>query len=252
MGYQLKFLAPPGSEPGFGSSNLDAVRWQTLLTRACQVRGAAYVADGAICSDELTPDGSFRIPIDKQSWHVVLVDDDEVVSATLRITMMPLDSRKRKGSLPHVGESLRRAASDPYQSILVAERFLSGLGLAYGSERTNFMIVGGWATDPQKAPPAAGAELALSVWAFARYMAAAGAICVASERHDAHGQLIRTGAVPIRAIGSQTMYFDAAYGCRVGLLGFRVFQERRSMKRVVDHLANKIMLSEVICAEGAS
>ncbi len=110
------------------------------------------------------------------------------------------------------------------------------------------MVVGGWATDHQKAPPTAGAELALSVWAFARYTAAAGAICVASERHDAHGQLIRTGAVPIRAVGSQSMYFDAAYGCRVGLLGFRVFQERRAMRRVVDHIANKLMESEVISA----
>ena len=248
MSFRLKFLAPPGSEPGFGTSSLDANRWQTLFTRACKVRGAAYFADGAISSDDLTPDGSFQLPIDKHSWHAILVGDDDEVNATLRITVLPLDAQKRKGSLPHVGESLRRAASDHCKSMLVAERFLSGLGLAYGAERTNFMIVGGWATDPQQAPSNSGAELALSVWAFARHVAAAGALCIATERHDAHGQLIRTGAVPIRAVGAQSMYFDAAYGCRVGLLGFRVFQERRPLKRVVDHLSNKLMECEVICA----
>lgn len=248
MSHRLKFLAPPGSEPGFGTSKLDASRWQTLFTRACKVRGEAYIADGAISSDELDSNGSFQLPIDKNSWHVILVDDDDEVSATLRMTMLPLDAQKRKGSLPHVGASLRRGASDHCKSMLVAERFLSGLELAYGTERTNFMIVGGWATDPQKAPANAGAELALSVWAVARHMEAAGALCVASERHDAHGQLIRTGAVPIRAVGSQSLYFDAAYGCRVGLLGFRVFQERKTLKRVVDHLADRIMESEVICA----
>lgn len=246
MAHHLKFLAPPGSKPGFGSTNRDAVRWQTLFTRACQVRGAAYFADGAIGSDDLSPDGSFQIPIDEHSWHVILVNDDNEVSATLRMTVLPLDPQKRKGSLPHVGESLRRAASDPFTSMLVAERFLSGLELAHGTDRTNFMIVGGWASDPKRAPSSAGAELALSVWAVARHMAAAGALSVASERHDAHGQLIRTGAVPIRAVGSQSMYFDEAYGCRVGLLGFRVFQERRAIKRVVDHLADKIMNCEVI------
>ena len=252
MSHRLKFLAPPGSEPGFGTSNLDSNRWQTLFTRACKVRGSAYIADGAITSNELDSHGSFQIPIDKHSWHVVLVDDDDEVCATLRMTMLPLDSQIRRGNLPHVGESLRRAASDHCKSMLVAERFLSGLGLAYGAERKNFLIVGGWATDPANAPANAGAELALSVWAFARHMKTAGALCVASERHDAHEQLIRTGAVPIRAVGSQPMYFDEAYGCRVGLLGFRVFQERKTLKRVVDHISQKLMESEVICIDGIS
>jgi len=246
MAHRIIFLAPPGTKPGFGSTKVDPERWRSLLFGACKVRGSAYLEDGAIQQHDLHSDGSFRLPMDDNSWHVLMVDDDDQVTATLRATVLPLDSRKRKGKLPHVGASLGRAESDQFRPRFKAELFLSTLGLVFGSERTQFMVVGGWASDRHSAPPSAGAELALSVWAFSRHTEVAGALCVASERHDAHGQLVRTGAVPIRAIGSQDMYFDSAYGCRVGLLGFRVFQERRAVRRFVDQLATKIAGCEIV------
>jgi len=225
---------------------VDPKRWRSLLTQACRIRGSVYLQDGAIRPEDLNANGAFWLPMDETSWHLLTVNDDDEVTATLRVTMLPLDAKKRKGKLPHVGASLSRASRDTLSPRLTTERFLSSLWLEYGAERNHFLVVGGWAASPTASAAGVGAELALSVWAFTRHVEAAGAICVASERHDAHGQLVRTGAVPIRAIGAQVMYYDSAYGCQVGLLGFKVFKERRALKRVVDHLATKITSSEVV------
>jgi len=251
VGSRILFLAPAGSKPAFGATNTDSNRWRSLLAKACHVRGETYLKDGAIKTEDLDSNGGFSIPLDHSSWHMALMDDEERISATLRLTSLPIDSKKRKGSLPHVGESIRRSATDPLSSRLALERYLSGMGLTFGSERATFLVVGGWATSPTLALPGAGAELALAAWAYARMSQAAGAICVASERHDAHGQLVRTGAVPILAVNSKEMYYDPAYSCHVGILGFRVFQERRALRRAVDQLTERINDSEVVINSAA-
>jgi len=213
------------------------------LADACRVRAKAYAADGAIRPEHVDEDGCFRLPIDEDSWHLLSLDENDNVSATLRITPLPLDSAKRRGRLPHVGESLRRANPN-LSHRLAAERWLASLGLAFGPDRQNFVVVGGWAVLP--GVPVSGAATALGAWALCRLLDSAGALCVASERHDAHGQLVRTGAVPIRNRTGESLYFDSAYGCKVGLLGFWVYRERNALKRKVDRMETQIRSCQVI------
>ncbi len=246
MAHRLVFLAPPGEKPKFGSVCADGKRWKRLFARAGLVRANAYLADGAIRPDEVDADGSFKLPIDERSWHVLLVDDDDEVSATLRMTVLPLDMNRRNGRLPHVAESLARSGEDPWRTRMAVELFLSECSLAHGRVRPEFVVVGGWAASPQTAPPNAGAEVALCTWAFSALSDVAAGICVASERHGAHGQLIRTGAEPIRSIGDDGLYFDPAYGCRVALLGFRVFQVAPSFRRVVNYITKRVSTCEVV------
>jgi hypothetical protein len=249
MGSRLVLLAPPNAKPRFGLARSDSRRREQLFKRAAQLRGSIYLADGAIRDEDLSPEGCFWHPLDDSSWHMLMVDDDDEVVATLRLSMHPLDPASRKGGLPHIGKSLDRNSENPWNSRLRAERFLAGLSLAHGQKRPKFFIVGGWAADPAGGAGHAGAELALSVWAITRHTDAAGALCIATERHDAHGQLVRTGARPIPAVAKQEMYFDSDYGCKVGLLGFSVFDERRSLRRIVDHLFERLSTAEILLCD---
>lgn len=69
--------------------------------------------------------------------------------------------------------------------------------------------------------------------------------CWSSKSHEAFGQLQRTRMVTIRPGGHHTMFFDPTYGCRVRLLGGRVFEEDPSLRRAVDRLGEKLLKSEV-------
>jgi len=241
----LIVLAPPGKTPEFGTVSTDLSRRNHFLAEACRVRARAYLKDGAILPEHVDGQGGFRLPIDENSWHLLALDDDENAVATLRLMSMPVDCGKRRGNLPHVGESLRRANPD-WGHRFAAERFVAQLGLAFGQTREEFGIVGGWAVDPACENYRPGASMALGAWAICRLIKMSGALGIASERHDAHGQLMRTGAVPIKTSTGESLYYDSAYGCRVGLLGFWVYRESHALRRKVDRFEEKLRGCEVL------
>jgi hypothetical protein len=120
----------------------DAERHQTLLTAVQRFRGQIYLQDGAIQRDELTADGRHDLPVDGLSWHVLTLDGDGQVRATLRF----LDEGEASGfdnlwirhaaitDCPVWGRRVRQAIEE---EMLRARR-----------ERLRFGEVGGWAIAP--------------------------------------------------------------------------------------------------------
>jgi len=240
---QLVLLAPPESKPTFGKHVRDDARHAHLLGQACRLRGQAYVSDGAIPESDLNDRGEFYLPIDDQSWHILIVGDHSEVVSAVRLTELPLSIRARRGRIPHIRSSLSRS-SDHIDRLWEAERFLAFSAVRSGRSRPNFFVASGWASRE-----AQGAEVALAAWALTRRSNCSSALAIASERHDAYRQLMRTGAKPIRPASEGTLYYDPHYGCKVALLGFMVFNEADRLKRIVTRMADGLDSTPVVMRE---
>lgn len=239
-------LAPALPWPTFKNVVQDKERWQQLLNEACRLRGRIYLADGAIESTDLDPNGALVLPLDHRSWHLLAVRADGAVKAALRLTMAPLSDRERAGRLVHVEESLGRTGM-PLAYRLAAEKFLSEAELTWGKQRPDWFTTSGWAADPSAG--ASGVMLALATWAWTRLSSCACSLAVATERHGAIRQLVKCGASPLFPKDQPPLYFDAAYGCHVGLVGGRVYREADSFSPKVERLAATLSESEVVVGQ---
>ncbi len=246
MGDKLILIAPRGEMPSFGSIVVDPNRWNTLRKKASRLRANEYLKDEAIRDEDIDSDGCFTLPIDDSSWHLLILNDEDEAMATMRLTDQPLDPGKRKGWIPHIHDSFKRVSKQSVLPHLVLERSLAVMDLKTGIDRNKFMIVGGWAANSELGSGQAGAEIALTVWAFIRFTNAAGALCMATERHDAFNQLSRIGCRPLKTVGPDTLYFDPSYGCRVGILCGTVYEEFLPYQRIVNRLERRIGRSEVV------
>src|ERR1700722_3335915 len=83
---QLVILPPAGFEvPGtFRGIEFDSQRNTRLLAAMQRLRGKAYVEDGAVRAEDLTPDGRHQLDTDTNCWHVLSVDAEDRVTACLR------------------------------------------------------------------------------------------------------------------------------------------------------------------------
>ena len=240
---QLVYLAPLGTKPAFGKHVEDGAYYSHLLEQACCLRGQLYLGDGAISEKELDDKKAFHLPIDDVSWHILLLSGQSNVMAAVRLTEVPFNIRQRRGKIPHIRSSLARS-EDLVARLWEAERFLAHSAVSEGSSRPNFFVVGGWASRESQ-----GAEVALAAWALTRRSNCAAGLAIASERHDAFRLLIRTGAKPIYPPNRESLYFDPHYGCKVALLGFRVFDESVRVKRIVSRMADGLDASLIVMAQ---
>jgi len=79
---RLILLAPPEAVTTlFSRVTRDAVRRDRLLHDMQRLRGAAYLEDGAIRREDLAPDGRHRTPEDKTSWHLLMTNAEQEITA---------------------------------------------------------------------------------------------------------------------------------------------------------------------------
>src|ERR1700704_4696232 len=80
---RLVLLAPAGAPvlPLFRHVDTDLELHRTFVREMQQLRGSIYVRDGAVERRRLAPDGTHRTPEDEKSWHLLMVNKDQQVSA---------------------------------------------------------------------------------------------------------------------------------------------------------------------------
>src|SRR6185437_13089647 len=54
-----------------------------------KLRAKVYLHDGAIQASQVTPDGRYCTPGDEESWHLLLVNDQEEVGGCVRYLLHP-------------------------------------------------------------------------------------------------------------------------------------------------------------------
>lgn len=192
-----------------------------LLESIQRMRGWIYAEDGAIPPTALDYRGCHQDGLDACSWHIALFEDG-VPQGCVRVGTVPIHQPLEELIAGPVGECLDRMDSMvrlSYRRCL--ERFVEGTRQAQ-PDRLMHMTTTGWAVCPGIRGSTESIRLILAPWAMARLLNVAGGTAVATERHRSHRQLVRMGHLPIFGDEAPEMFFDNAFGCRMGFLGQRL------------------------------
>ncbi len=94
-GYRVQLLAPAhaGALTPRVSTQENADLHSHYLSSLQRLRAQAYLEDGAIEPWQVDGSGRFRMEGDEESWHFLLVNEDDQVIACLRLLCTPTPSR---------------------------------------------------------------------------------------------------------------------------------------------------------------
>lgn len=234
---RLILLAPSeAAVPGaFRNLERDAGRHRELVREMQLLRGSIYLRDGALERRRLHPDGTHRTPEDEQSWHLLMLNKDQRVSACiwylahdssvqieqLRMRNCPL------GRAEGIRDSLWKAIE---ADIACAQR--EGIGYAE---------VGGWAAAKENGCTSEGLVLALAGYSLGRSLGGALGITTATVRHCSSTILRRLGGSSLRADGlTIPPYYDPVYHCSMELLRFDSRLPNVKYVGLIEHLQSKL------------
>jgi hypothetical protein len=238
---RLILLAPPQASVPYSFENVDAdpERYQSLLTDMQRLRGSIYLRDGAVESNQLSPDGLHRTPEDERSWHLLMVDKAGQVNACVWYmehapTVSVNQLRVRKSPLASLPEWRDRLWSAVEMDLSKARQ--AGLG---------FAEVGGWAVAEDSRCGSEGLVLALAGYSLGRVLGGAIGMTTATVRHCSSTILRRLGGTDL-TVGDQKIpsYYDPRYKCEMELLRFDSRHPSLKYNGLVELLKEK--LGEVV------
>ena len=234
---RLILLAPPNTPVPAAFENVvsDVRRHNGLLQQMQRLRASVYVQDGAVEPHHLTPDGRHQTPEDAKSWHLLMFNRNQRISACawylehgetvrpedLRVRACPLAGTDswRHGLRKAVQAEIRRARRD---------------GLQYSE-------VGGWAVAKESRCTSEALVLALTAYSLGRMCGGALGITTATFRHCSSTILRRLGGSPLVVDGSTVPpYYDPKYKCMMELLRFDSRRPSARYAGLVDLLQEKL------------
>jgi hypothetical protein len=234
---RLVLLAPPDASvyASFTHVDLDAERHRHMLRDVQRLRGGIYYRDGAIDQQDLTEGGLHRTPEDEKSWHLLMTDGKDRVTACvwylehdsdasldhLRVRNCPL------GTQAGWRDTLKRAVENE----LARAR----------TEHLRYAEVGGWAVAEECRCKSEGLLLALAAYSLGRIAGGALGITTATVRHSSSTILRRLGGQHLHADGRIVPpYYDPRYDCEMELLRFDSRRPNAKYSGVIDILKEKL------------
>lgn len=229
----------------FGNVYVDPTRHQRLLAGLQRLRGAAYLEDGAITRDQLTPDERHVQAADDKSWHIVAAHADGTVSACARYRPHDDDVVPEE-----VGAWQSPLASDDRWRSTLRNALLDDMQEA-ASCGMSYVELGGWAVSRAKRNSAHALETVLTTYALAGALGGCIGITTATVRHCSSLILRRLGGRGLEFAGLPIpSYFDPRYGCEMELLRF---DSRAPSPRYADRIASalqRISTMQVVALPG--
>jgi hypothetical protein len=208
-------LAPPNYREGPFRHRVNPDAYDRFLAGTQRLRGEIYARDGAIEAADLTDDGRHVQPIDARSWHLLIVNDKEMIQACIRYCVHSSsaifsDLEVSRGSIPWsepAGTRIRRAVQSQIEEAL-------SLGFSY-------VEVGGWAITEELRCTTEVLRMVLMIYAFGQLKGGALGLSTATTRHHSSSILRRLGGSPLVEGGEELpAYFDSKYGCEMEFLTF--------------------------------
>lgn len=241
---QLLLLAPaPDVFPSsFERVAVNPHEHNSLLSQMQRLRGAVYLADGAIRSADLLPDGRHVMPSDRDSFHVLARNGAGRVVGCVRFLPHHHDLRFEQLALAHsplasdpvFGPALRQAVADQ-----IASARLRGF---------LYVEVGGWALDQSIRHTSEAMRIAFLNFSLGLALGGAVGICTATVRNHSADILRRIGG---RSLTCNNLpiprYFDARYGCEIDVVAFdsdRILQRHASR---IEQLRVELGRTQVFC-----
>jgi hypothetical protein len=199
----------------FKNVSVDADRHRQLVHDVQQFRGSIYLQDGAIQPEQLTPEGRHETPDDDESWHMVLLDKKQRVSACALYhehdnTVAVNDLRVQRIPLAHQDEWRPKVLKAIEEELARARR-----------EQLRYVELGGWAVAPESRRTSGPLTMALAVYGFSRRAGGALGMTTATFRHCSAVILQRLGGSRFEVDGATLPpYFDPRYKCMMEILRF--------------------------------
>lgn len=222
---------------------VDAAQHRLLLQAAQRLRGAVYLADGAINQADLAPDGRFVSPIDLEGWQFIILSDDGEVRGTIRYRPIAQPARFENLGLARSalardrdwGLRLRRAVESEFERATQAN--------------LQYIEVGGWAMGKELRNTTEGLRLALTSFALAKVSGGAFGIVNATQRHNSAQILRKVGGAPLQWQGIDLPpYFDPRYRCLMEILRFDSDHLQPRLANSVSVLAESLANVEIVAA----
>lgn len=243
-GRRLVLLAPDigGIPPGFAMLRPDEGRHESLLAKAQRLRGETYLEDGAIELSQLTSDGRFCVAKDKESWHLLALNDAGEVRGCARY--LAHDNR-----VPFAQLGVRRSAlaqSKPWDQKL---RWAVETDLLLARKRNYaYVELGGWALHQELRGSTEAIRIALAAYALGRNLGGCIGITAATTRHSSSSILRRIGGQSLAAGGAELpSYYDPNYRCEMSVLRFDSSLPNPRYEGWIEQIRDQIWTTPVIC-----
>ena len=241
----FQLLAPTASSltGGFLHAITDPEAHAISLSAIQQLRGNAYLKDGAIQYSDLTNDRRFVMAGDEEAWHLLLRDKDGLVIGCVRFLLY--DSSVAYDQLKI---SLSAIARDPVWEVKVRQAVESDLHVVR-SERLHYVEVGGWALVEKWRNTKAAFEILMAAFALGSLWGGCVGSCTATVRHSSSSMLRRLGGESFSAAGSSIpAYADPSYGCHMEILRFDYRHPAARFSPLIEPLKRILRQSSVIAA----
>jgi len=225
----------------FSNVQVDVASHDHLLHEIQRFRGAIYLQDGAIHSDQLTTDGRHVTVEDEKAWHMVLLNKQQRVDASAiylehRNTVEAESLRVRHCPLAHESE-WRPRLWQAIKNELARAR----------NENLDFVELGGWAVAPESRRTSGPLTMALAVYGFSRRHGGALGMTTATFRHCSAVILERLGGSRFEADGhTLPPYFDPRYNCMMEMLRFDSRSPNPKYVALIDQLRDKLSNVQVV------
>jgi hypothetical protein len=234
---RIAFVAPSGASISgvFQNVECDEHRHLQLVRDMQRMRGSIYLKDGAIQSHQLTPDGLHQTEEDETSWHMLLFDKQQRVSACAsylehRNTVTFDQLRARHSPLLRAPEWRPKLVKAIESELARARR-----------ERLHYVELGGWAVSEESRGTSGPLALALAVYGFSRRGAGVLGMTTATFRHCSATILRRLGGSRFDVDGATLPpYYDPRYNCEMELLRFDSRQPNPKYLGLIDQVRDTL------------
>ena len=241
---RLVLLAPPrASAHGFFRNvEVNPQLHDALLGELQRVRGGIYLEDGAITREELS-EGRHQTPEDINSWHLLLLDQQQQVTACVwyleHSNTASVDSLRARSCPLATQDEWRGSFRGAIQAELARAR---RMGMRY-------VEVGGWAVAQEHRCKAEGLLLALAAYSLGRIAGGALGLTTATVRHASSTILRRIGGSHVMSdAGPLPPYFDSRYNCEMELLRFDSRRPSQKFDALIEGLKDKLAYVPVIAS----
>lgn len=245
QGRQLAILAPaPDVFPSmFERVGVNHEAHQSLMSQMQQLRGAVYLADGAIQSSDLDASGRHVMEADYHSFHLLAMIEGQVVGCCRFFAHQPTIgfddlaiSRAPLAWDTEAGSAVKGAVTHHIES--ARER-----GYLY-------VEVGGWALHPTIRHSTEAVRIARMNFSLGLAMGGAVGICTATVRNHSATILQRMGGRPLSFKGvSVPAYYDSHYGCNIEVVTFDSDEVPARHAEPIHHLQAALRQTPVLCSQ---
>lgn len=240
---RLVLLAPPGTPalPFFRHVDTDLELHRKFVREMQVLRGSIYLRDGALERRKLAPDGTHRTPEDEKSWHLLMVDGDQRVTACgwymLHEDGVTFDSLRVRNCALGRSVEHRHTLRTAVESEMAAAR---RLGLGYAE-------IGGWAAANETGCSAEGLMLVLAGFSLSRICGGALGLTTATARHSSATILRKLGGSSFEVDGTAIeAYYDPTYRCMMELLRFDSRSPSSRYANLIEQLRERLAAVRVI------